>query len=207
MSTVETGNHGSWIVNSLFDCVWWHFLIKHEATKLKRQREPDPSQTCQLVYVVLCDFWAERGFELEETRILSHLTAVCGWQSEKVLELGTDIQQCVCCVSTGWVDMQHRDDVCNSACALSIVAPERNTPSLSLAVCMQPVLDGLWSERADALQTRSHTLCLRATRKQAEKKRAFLCTLIECTLIYPSVSSSALPSTSQIRFCLHINAE
>lgn len=58
-------------------------------------------------------------------------------------------------------------------------------------------LDGLWSERTDALQTRSHTLCLCAKRKEAEKKELSLHPGgVHSDL--PSVSSSILPSTSQI---------
>lgn len=39
---------------------------------------------------MLRDFWTKKGFGL--SRLLLRLTAICGWQSGKLLELRTDIQ-------------------------------------------------------------------------------------------------------------------
>lgn len=122
------------------------------------------------------------------------LSAACVWQSEKLLELRTN-----CCSHTVCVAAQG-DDLC--VCALSrlvfallLLTETLYLPSSFLAVCAQAALDGLWSERTDALQTRSHTLChfAKRTKKQLGKKRkAFLCILIECTRITCYSKSVAL---------------
>lgn len=100
------------------------------------------------------------------------LSAACVWQSEKLLELRTN-----CCSHTVCVAAQG-DDLCTCALsrlvfALLLLTETLYLPSSFLAVCAQAALDGLWSERTDALQTRSHTLChfTKRTKKQLEKKK------------------------------------
>lgn len=102
------------------------------------------------------------------------LSAARGWQSEKLLELRTN-----CCSHTVCVAAQG-DDLCMCALsrlvfALLLLTETLYLPSSFLAVCAQAALDGLWSERTDALQTRSHTLChfAKRTKKQLEKKKSF----------------------------------
>lgn len=100
------------------------------------------------------------------------LSAALGWQSEKLLELRTN-----CCSHTVCVAAQG-DDLCMYALsrlvfALLLLTETLYLPSSFLAVCVQAALDGLWSERTDALQTRSHTLChfAKRTKKTAGKKK------------------------------------
>lgn len=134
------------------------------------------------------------------------LSAARGWQSEELLELRTN-----CCSHTVCVAAQG-DDLCMCALsrlvfALLLLTETLYLPFSFLAVCAQAALDGLWSERTDALQTRSHTLCQFAKRrkKTAGKKKAFLCILIECTLI---ICYSMLKSVARLCcFYLHINTK